>query len=410
MSKQGFTTPSLFDYNGVLKKEWYVGFRFTCPECSIRKPYQIRLGINNFKTVQERRADGRGIIKLLSNALDSGWNPHHECIEDYNNRQVEDPEAEAVNSDVAKMPMFKALRLGLEGKKPTLVGKSYNTFDGILKFAEAAGIKLGIARLPIHSITRKHIKSLLNQIARDRQTAYDKEGKGQQWTGNSYNKYKGILRAMFSEMFEYEAVEYNPCDKIKDKQEIKTNIHRHATEKEERAIKDHLWNYHPKFFIYLAVETLTGLRPFEIFKLKISDYDMFNQAFDTFTKTKEARKVPIPNVLMKYIEMLDLHKHPSDHYIFGHDFEPNKYKKKRDYGTKSWREWIKEDLGLNVSLYSFKGLGGERKRQAGISLETVSKISFGHASVGMSKVYLHGEQSRAAQDIIENTPDFAPGS
>ncbi len=69
-------------------------------------------------------------------------------------------------------------------------------------------------------------------MAVDRQDAYDKEGKGKIFTPNSYNKYKAYLSAFFDELEEWEAVEYNPCEKIKDRDAIETGVHRHATDKE----------------------------------------------------------------------------------------------------------------------------------------------------------------------------------
>jgi hypothetical protein len=83
MAKQGFTTPKLHSYNGDLKKEWYVGFRHTCPTTGVRKAFQIRSGINYIDTIREREREGLAVAKIISQILERGWNPHVEKYEEF---------------------------------------------------------------------------------------------------------------------------------------------------------------------------------------------------------------------------------------------------------------------------------------------------------------------------------------
>lgn len=76
-----------------------------------------------------------------------------------------------------------------------------------------------------------------------------------------------------------------------------------------------------------------------------------------------------------------------------------------DFAKKTWKKLIKDGLGLDISLYSFKGLGGEDKRKAGIDLGTIS-AGFGHSSLNMTKVYLHGEQDRINHELRTKTPEL----
>jgi integrase len=414
MAKQGFTTPKLHSYNGDLNKEWYVGFRHTCPTTGVRKAFQIRSGINYIDTIREREREGLAVAKIISQILERGWNPHVEKYEEFISR------CENKVEEISLMPFNDALDFVLESKKPNLSHKSYLDIRGVKNFAKSAAYKLSYNNMPIGQTKRQHIKLLLDQIGKDRQEFYDQEYrlktaagkkvKCKKWSGNSYNKYRTFLQLLFNELVEFNALEYNPCDKISTKPEMETNLHRHATEKEKELIKATLFTQHRNFYIFVVAEYLTGIRPNELFGLRVADIDWFNQCFDIRpveggSKTRKARRVPIPNAMLKYLDMLNLERANPDDYIFSKDFKPGPKRSKREAATRLWKEVVKDGLGLNVSLYSFKGLGGEAKRRAGLSADVVS-AQYGHSNMNMTMRYLHGEQDRINREIIERTPDF----
>lgn len=407
MAKTGYSEPKLHDCGGDLKKEWYVSFRFTNPDTGERKPFPLRMGINYLKTKQERYDEAAAVISLLKDALRGGWNPYFEDIKVFLQRRTE--EDDSIDMDYTMLPFYSALKIGFNARCKAVKQKSASGYKTAYEFALKAAKKIpGFYNMAISKVKRRHIKLLLSQMRADRQAEYDAEGKGKKFTGNNYNKYKRGLSAIFAELVELDALEYNPCEKIKKITEVKTNIHRHATPEEEKEIKQYLKQVKPKFFVFLATETLTGMRPSEILGLRIKDYDKFNQSFiehETNSKTNIARLVPIPNTLLKYLEMLQLEKYDPEYYIFSEDFEPGPVLWHRNRVTEVWKELIKEELGINVTMYSFKGLGGERKRQAKMSHESVQK-SMGHTSAKTTDIYLLSEDERRRQEIIEKTPDF----
>jgi integrase len=427
MVKQGFTSPKLFDYSGDLSKEWYVGFRYTDPSTGIRKPIQIRLGINFHRELSTRKKEGNAVKKLIEDALNQGWNPQRERIEDHIVRTT------SPSHLITQKPFNEALQFAYDSKEPNLSGKSKDDIKGVLKFAKEAAVKISFANMPISDVESTHVKLLLTQIGKDRQDAYNENrerklqkllakgldlekanrltGPPKKWSGNSYNKYREYLQILFSELEELRALKYNPCLKISSKPEIRTNIHRHPTEIEYSLIKKTLSEKHPMFGVYYATLVLTGIRPGELFGIQIKDFDRLNQCFDVHeteggSKTRSFRKVPIPNTLLKHLGKLNLDNYAPEDYIFTDNFLPGKNRKNRaDYATKIWKKLIKDGLGIKVSMYSGKGKGGEMKRNAGIELGVVSG-GFGHSSYGMSRIYLHGEQDRMNQQIIDKTPDF----
>jgi integrase len=179
-----------------------------------------------------------------------------------------------------------------------------------------------------------------------------------------------------------------------------------------KIIKKHLKENYPDFFRFFALEYLTGLRPHELLNIKVKDIDYLNQRIvlpAAEGKTDETRFIPLPNAALKYLKELDTGVLPSNSYIFSTDFRPGSKchgeNGRADYATKRWKAFVKDELGLNVSLYSFKGKGGDDKRKAGVNAESVSS-QYGHNSMSMTMRYLYGEQDRINKDIIEKTPEF----
>jgi integrase len=384
-----------------ISKNWLVQLDYTDPCTGEKLRKQIRNGINYLKSRKERIREVKDLMSALKKKLLAGWNP------------IGTLPPVSAEMDPSKMTFNEALDFALKSKKPNLVDKSETDIGGVKNFAKAAAVKLGIDKMPVIQTRKLHIKQILVQIGHDRQQAYNREKRKvkRKWTGNSYNKYKGFLSLLFKELGEYEAVEFNPCSNISNQKEITTNIHKHSTEKETQAIKEHLHKNYPDFNNYLAFEYLTGMRPLELFRIRIESIDYFNQRFvlEYYEgKTQQTRFIPIPNSLMRYLEDMNLDTYPPTYYIFSDNFKPGpncRGTNRSDYASRFWKMVIKDGLGINVSLYSFKGKGGEAKREAGIATGSVS-AGFGHGSINMSYNYLHGEQDRINREIIEKTPDF----
>jgi integrase len=413
MAKKGTPVPKLYDCSGDLKKEWYVSFRYTNPKTGERKPFPHRMGINYLHTKKERYEEAEAVIALLKDALDEGWNPFDENYKAYLERTtltIQGTSDEYQDKDYSRLNFEAAMKEVAEDMYADLAPKTRQGYESAISIAVKAVKNLKMHNMLITEFKRRHIRLILAQIAKDRQAVYDEEGTGKKFSGNNYNKYKRYISTHFDQLEEMEIIEYNPCTKISKKQEIKTNIHRHATKEEEQEIKDYLYKVHRKFFIFLAIEALSGIRPKEIYGLQIKHVDYKNQCFrlqatEGRSKTKEARLVPIPNTLLKYIKMLDLEKYDPELYIFSYDFEPGEKRQHRQRATEKWKELVKDELGIDVTLYSFKGLGGEKKREAGINHEAV-QAQFGHKDARTTNIYLPTEAERIRQDIIKNTPEF----
>jgi len=424
MPKPGYSVPELFDYEGDLDKEWYVGFRFTCPVRLKRKPVQVRLGINYETTISGRRNTASGVIELVTQSLKEGWNPFDCSIQDFiRNQQAEQLRAkEEQDQQRLNDPRYFGFNDALDWafqKKSKKENTEKGLESGIRYYKESATI-LGIDQKPIQEIDKFYICEILDWIMTIRQKYYDtttnRRYRGKKVTPNMYNGYLDRLSALFFELVNRGILEDNPCTKIIKKENIDFGTHRHPTEKELEIIKRELPKLHPEFYNFLRFEFVTGMRPDEILDIKFSMVDylnsciklsevLYNDKGELISKTTNYRQVPIPTFLLEWISQRAEKRDP-DMYIFSYKFRPGYHRLSISWVSMLWNQLVMVKLGIKVSLYSFKGLGGDAKRRAGVELTGVA-AQYGHTSNIMAKnVYLTKEGERLRNQLIQLTPDL----
>lgn len=423
----GYSEPELHDCGGNTEREWYISFQFTNPKNFKRKSIQIRLGINYLKTPKERYNYAKSAISLIKQALRAEWNPFEVSLKKFLREVAEVEPQNDIDRDLSAMTFNEAIEYAYVKKQESV--SDIRNYRLVRDLAKRSATKIKMDTIPIRDVRKKHIKILLEQIQKDRQQDYQEEYDRmmnkyrhrhptskmrepllKKFTGNNYNKYKDFLHILLSELEEYEAIEFNPSKKISYKPEIKQNVHRHASAAEEKLIKRTLREKNIRLYVFLAIEELAGMRPKEILGLKISDIDYFNGWFNVWatdgrSKTRTARKVAIPNTLLPLLEILNLDNYNSDCYIFSWGLYPGTQRLKRDKVTKAYEKIVKKGLGLDVTLYSFRGLGADKRRDAGIEKATVSK-GLGHTILKTTDIYLEREDERQRRVLIELTPQF----
>lgn len=409
--KKKSEAPELFHYGGDLTKSWYIGFRFTCPDTGRRIPRQIRAGINFHNTISERKREAEATILLIKESLAKGWNPIRQSFEDFVREDVkqEDPLSSPASlvDALPSMLFCKAMDFVLTKKKGDISPRTLDAYKGFHKLLIAAAKNVGVEQLSISKVKKGHCRLLLNEISRIKQEEYDKEGKGKEFSASSYNKFKKYLSAFFFELEEWEAIEFNPAKKLTRKDQEDTGIHRHATDQEIAIIKEQLPLVAPALYEFLRFEYVTGMRPEEMLKGRFTMIDHRNSYLRLSYKdgkTKIYREVPLPAFLMTWLRERQ-QGHSVDDFIFGQGLVPGPIPARRNWVSIQWRKVVKDGLGINVSLYSFKGRGADDKIDAGISLDAVS-TGFGHTSTRTTKIYLRKHGERLRKEVIANAPDL----
>jgi integrase len=388
MNQSNFTIPKVIKYDD-LNKSWYVYFRFGGNKLVYKK------GINYIKSYKKRLSEANALAKALHEKLKSGWNP---LIPD---------EFDTSSS----MNLIQALEFALEKKKDSLACKTYLGYSGSIGFVKTAIKALSLNYLPIAEVKRVHVKTILEKIKTQRKAS-----------NNSYNKYLDHFRAVLSELIQWDIIQFNPANNIKNLPVAESRANIPPTPQEQILIKNELQKNHIPFWNFIATIFHTGIRPAEILKIELGMINLENSEIilpPEITKTNKERIVPVNQFLKLIYESMNFEKLPKEYFLFGSfrepgkgnvggklDFIPGPTKIKRDTATKRWETVIKKGLGLkHINMYSEKHAGANAKILAGMDLDALREL-YGHTSKLMTTKYATVVKEVYRKQILEKSPDF----
>ncbi|WP_035647299.1 tyrosine-type recombinase/integrase [Flavobacterium sp. ASV13] len=385
--KSIYTIPKVVKYDN-LSKPWFVYFRYN------QKLFRYKFGINYINNYKKRLIEANSIKDVLHDKLKNGWNPN---IPDVVNHFKYMTFSEALDFAIEK----KSLYLG----KKTLCA-SISIVNSIKKVLLGSNMK----NLLISETKRAHIKLILEKVREDRN-----------WSNQTFNKNLGYLKAILSELLQWDIIENNPSHGIKSLKVSETNAFTPATDEEIKLIKKKILTDFPSFYTYIISIFHTGIRPEELLHIQIKMIDLKKSQIilpPEITKTDIERIVPINPFLKTYFEEMNLSKYNSSFYVFGSyrefsnrglkkelDFVPGPRKLNRDCASKLWRKLIKTELEINVDMYSLKHLGANKKILAGVELDALREL-YGHTSKMMTLRYATVVKEVNRQQILEKSPDF----
>lgn len=364
--KNSWTNPKVKTFPLESGKDWYVWFRFN----GVLK--FVKTGINKIPDYQERLEEINALAKVLEERLKKGWIPE-------NTRAI-------IPKD--SITLIDALDFGLEKKKLSISPKTYLDYNCTIRFFKKSAKKLKIDKLLISNCERYHIKLIMDDLSREKN-----------WTNKNYNKHLGYIQAIFTELVEWDHIKTNVVRDIRAKKEEKTEGYIQPTEDQKKTIFDHLKKVDYNFYIFCCIEYYLGIRPQEILNLKCEDVDLnlgFIRLKPEDSKDSSYRFIPILKPIDLLLSSFDLSN--KEYYLIGRPksygcrffkseyFCPNPFPIKRDTSTRKWKEYIIDELGINVKCYSLKHAGANAKLKAGMDMKTISEM-FGHSDEKMTEIY-----------------------
>lgn len=377
-----YSVPKLKSYDD-LSKTWYVWFRYNGQ--LIKKTQEI----NRIKDCKLRTVAGHALAKVYHDELKKGWNPLAPDID--------------VKADY--MTINEALDFAMEKKKINISHKTFLDYSCTVRFCKTAAESLSLSSMSIGDVKMIHIKLIM-----ERATKLNK------WSGKSYNKHLGYLKAVISELLQWQILEHNPAHNIKTVKVNQETANIPPTPEQTAAIKASILDACPDFWDFVLVIYHTGIRPVEITQIQDK---MINRAKrliilpPTITKTPKERIVPINNHLWAVLEpRLGYGK---DYYIFGTECPDMGYKKghrqyvpaakkmKRATPTRLWEKIVKIGLEMDVNLYAMKKAGANDKILAGISRRAIQEM-YGHASALTTEIYITNLKEVLHNEILEKSP------
>ncbi|MBF4484447.1 tyrosine-type recombinase/integrase [Flavobacterium sp. CSZ] len=385
--KSIYTIPKIVKYDD-LSKAWFVYFRYD------KKLFRYKFGINYINNYKKRLVEAESIRDALHQKLKESWNPNiPDLINTYNN-----------------MLFSEALDFSIEKKTPNLGSKTLCGYKSTSKFIKEALKATNMDNLLIAETKRIHIKLIIEKTKEQRK-----------WSNKSFNKNLGYLKAILSELMQWDIIENNPAHGIKSLKVGEITAFTPATDDEIKLIKQKILSEFPSFYTYIISIFHTGIRPEELLHIQLKMIDLKKSQIilpPGITKTDIERIVPLNPFLKAYLEEMNLSQHNQEFFIFGSkrehtnrglkkelDFIPGPRRLNRDCASKLWRKLIIDGLKINVNMYSLKHLGANKKILAGVELDALREL-YGHTSKMMTLRYAKVVKEVNRNQIMEKSPDF----
>lgn len=330
---------------------WKIYYRFH--DTSYTHPHyeEIKAGINHIKNLPDRLAVCKVLMEEEVKKLRSGFNPRTRTFLDETSLHP-------------YTPFVQALGMALDSLDATAHTKE--DIRSTVHYVSLAAEALRYDLLPVESIRRKHIKTILNKLADLKPTldvvVKNKAGaqrkiRKAEWSNNQYNTYRKNLSILFEELMEQEATEVNAAQGIKRK--------KHAAKKREVLTKEqclrvdafamgydiHLWKLIHIFYH-------SGSRTTEIFKVQGKHVNLDKQSVKYLVlkgRNYEWIERPIVDEALPFWQMA-MQGCGNDDYVFSVGLVPGPKAIRPEQISRRWRRHIKEKLGIAVDFYALKHL------------------------------------------------------
>jgi integrase len=370
--------------SSALARNWHIQYYFYDNALNKRKFLLVK-GMNRFKTLQERR---EATSQLIENELyllkENGYNP-------ITGKTV----AEILAGINPTTGFIVALRMAC-----ALIKCESTTLHDIkssINFFEMAAKKMGIDRLEIQLVKRRHLHQMIEMCAELKKS----------WSAWSYNNCRTYLMMLYKKLLEQDAVEINPVKDI-PKEKIIIRIKKVLNEQERRKIDTHLKSIDPDYRRFIHIFFHSGGRKTELVRLKVADVNLEKQVFKLFIKKGSQQREElraIKNIALDFWkEQLD--GAAPDNYVFSSNFKPGKRKTTPKHISNKWKVYVKEGLGIDIDFYSLKHLNLDETARL-LDAAAASKMA-GHTSTMITlKHYLVNEEERKMEKLRKVNNDFA---
>jgi hypothetical protein len=196
----------------AMARNWHIHYYFYDTAIKKRKFVLVK-GMNRFKTLNERReATAQLIENELYNLKDKGYIPitGKFFIERFGSIEPTEGFIDALRK------AFKLLKLE---------GTTMQDISSAINFFETAAKRIGIERLEIQSVKRRHLRQVLDTVGELKKS----------WSAYSFNNCRAYLLMLYKKLLEENAVDVNPVKEI-PKQKIVFKLKRILDETERARI------------------------------------------------------------------------------------------------------------------------------------------------------------------------------
>lgn len=347
-----------------LSDEWYIHYRFHDPRYRDKYPkgYLAKTrGMNDIKSLAERRRITRGLIENEKKNLHLGYNPILGKTVSANELEI----SPVTGLTVALEKAFKLLPASITKDK----------IENTLVHIQRGIRQLAYDRLPVVDIDQPHLEVLLLKIAENKEAEY-KELRTQAsvalkkkkenrrpakaipdtWGPEAFNSYRAYLQILFKQIKKVGGTKIKPVDDIEKKKGIK-KLRVGITADELQRINDFLEPNYYTFWRIIHMFSPSGARETEFMGVQKEQVDLLGQRFRVLIKKGKGRwewkwKTITRSALPLWEEIMK--EAGAGDYLFSEDLRPGPIRISARQLTIRWRRHVKEKLGIDKDFYEFK--------------------------------------------------------
>lgn len=381
-------------------KSWFVYYYFRNPVTKKMVKFIDTCKINRYKTIEERTKHGNAWVKATALLLQNGFNPY--C-----------PGGIVTNKDKFDFTAYtvkEALHYALTNKAGELKTATFNDYSVRINVFIDWCAKNGLDAKNITDLKDIHIVGFMNYLI-------SPEPDGRNVSKTSQDNYKRCLSAVFGKLKKDKLVVSNIVDYQTSKDEPIKNTP--FTGHQVRQIKEYLLQHDIQLYNFILFVIYEFLRPVEIIRLEIKDFDLHQKQFSVETKTNRKKYKKLIAPVIQYLEKINLDNLPKKANLFTNSgtFEiwNAKEKSKVDHFMSRFKKVkIALDLGSEYGIYSFRHTAAldlyHTFTKSGLThTEGVSKLMpiIGHTNESTTEKYLRDINALLPKDYGEfYTLDF----
>jgi integrase len=351
-SMPNYSDPEIFvpmiDGNPTVapRKQWYVFYYFRNPNTGYMERQRVYEDINRLKTVQERMAHGKVWVNAMKLLLDQGFNPFDEI--------GIAPKSFEVQVYTVKAAFEYAYDNKIAKSKDSTASDYKTRMNVFLEWCQ----KNKIDGIDIRELQDTHVIGFLNYLIAPLPN-------GRDLGGTSQDNYKRCLSALMTKLVRDRIIKENIITSIfTEKDEPIKNTP--FTGYETRKIRDYLLVHDKKLYYFIQFVIYSFLRPVEVVRLKVGDFNEREKYFKVETKTdakgKKKQKKTVKKIIdpiQKFLTDENILDYPKECSVFSLCSKPAvweaKEKTKVDHYAYRFRA-VKKHFGFDgdYGIYSFR--------------------------------------------------------
>ncbi|TXC76093.1 tyrosine-type recombinase/integrase [Luteibaculum oceani] len=285
----------IYDAKGDLSQRWFAYF-YTY-DSKLNKLVRKREYVPNSLNAEERYAALAKLVKSINKLLKEG-----KIIN------------QAPKQKAKKEIVIESLELALERKKNYCTHRGYLSFRNALQHLKGWLKRNAFEKIYTTQFTKSHAIQYLRGT-------HQKRG----WSAKTYNLQLGFIKTLFEDAIERDVIKDNPFARLKSLPMQQSEIIL-WNDYQKRTLANWVKENDPQLFIVVLLVYHCFIRPQEIVRLTIGDFDLGSDIIYIKGSQAKDRKSKSVTLSTQLIELLTpiLRAYPKDYLLISRDLKPGK--------------------------------------------------------------------------------------